>query len=148
MASRAMGIVAMTGPRRLSERRDRWRDQDCEGRGTTMTGRRSRGVLGLAKARGSDLGQADKKSLTEPAMVGMSSVGRMRDRLRLHRGIRDPFQVLGLEGAGLMRDRNALLDEHHEVRLAQPLAPARQRVSDDRSNGSSCRNIASPQKNW
>jgi hypothetical protein len=55
-------------------------------------------------------------------------IGRMRDRLGLYRGVdRDALQILGLERAGLMRHRQALLDQGHELFLAQALAPARQR---------------------
>ena len=55
-------------------------------------------------------------------------VGRMRDRLGLHRGVHHhPLQVLGLDRAGLVRHRQALLEQGHELLLAQALAPARQR---------------------
>lgn len=48
----------------------------------------------------------------------------MRDRLRLHRGIDDnPLEVLGRDGAGLVRHRQALLDESHELLLTQALPP-------------------------
>ena len=52
----------------------------------------------------------------------------MRDGLGLHRGVdHHPLQVLGRDRAGLVRDGQALLNERHELLLAEPLAPARQR---------------------
>ena len=60
-------------------------------------------------------------------------VGRMRNGLWLHRGIdHHSLQVLGLDGAGLVRHRQALLDQRDELLLAQPLAPARHRRSIER----------------
>src|SRR5215469_3561904 len=54
-------------------------------------------------------------------------IGRMRDRFRLHRGIdHDPFEIAGRQRAGLVRHRQALLDQRHQRLLAQPLAPMRQ----------------------
>jgi hypothetical protein len=66
--------------------------------------------------------QLDDGAMHEPR------ISRMRDRLGLHRRIdRDALQVLGLERAGLVHHRQALLDQRRELLLAKPLPPARQR---------------------
>jgi hypothetical protein len=61
-------------------------------------------------------------------LVHQPGVGRKGHVLGLHSGIHnDPLQVLGSEGAGLVGDRQALLQQGRKLRLAQALAPARQR---------------------
>ncbi len=60
-------------------------------------------------------------------------IGRMRDRLRLHRRVDDnPLEILGRDRARLVRHRKALLDEGHQLFLAQALAPACQRRAVER----------------
>ena len=55
-------------------------------------------------------------------------VGRMRNGHWLRRGIdRHPLQVLGTDGASLVRHRQTFLDQRDELFLAEPLAPARHR---------------------
>ena len=55
-------------------------------------------------------------------------VGRKGHRLGLHRGVDNHLgEVGGLGRAGARGDRKALLDQRHELLLAHPLAPARQR---------------------
>jgi hypothetical protein len=57
----------------------------------------------------------------------------MRDRLGLHGRVHhDALQILGLDRAGLVGDRETLLDQRHELLLAQPLAPAGQRRAVER----------------
>ena len=57
-------------------------------------------------------------------------VGRMRHRLRLHGRVdHHALEVLVLERAGLVRHRQALLDQGGELLLAQSLAPARHRTA-------------------
>ena len=59
--------------------------------------------------------------------VHQPRVGRMRDRFRLHRRIdHDAFQVLDRDRARLVRNREAFLEQRHQLRLAEPLPPARQ----------------------
>jgi hypothetical protein len=54
-------------------------------------------------------------------------IGRMRDGFGLHRGVdHHPFQIAGRQRPGLVRHRQALLDQRHQLLLAQPLAPMRQ----------------------
>ena len=53
--------------------------------------------------------------------------------LWLHRGIdRHALQVLGTDGASLVRHRQTFLDQRDELLLAEPLAPARHRRSIER----------------
>ena len=60
-------------------------------------------------------------------------VGRMGDRLWLHRGIdRHPLQVLGTDGASLVRHRQTFLEQRDQLLLAEPLAPMRHRRSIER----------------
>lgn len=60
-------------------------------------------------------------------------VGRMRNRLWLHHGIdRHSLQILGTDGASLVRHRQTFLDQRDELLLAEPLAPARHRRSIER----------------
>lgn len=62
-----------------------------------------------------------------------SRVGRMGDRLWLHRGIdRHPLQVPGRDRAGLARYGETLLHDRHELLFAQPLPPSRQRRAIER----------------
>jgi len=57
----------------------------------------------------------------------------MRDRLRLHRGVHHhTLQILGLERARLVRHRQALLDQRHQLLLTQALTPARYRGAVER----------------
>ena len=56
-----------------------------------------------------------------------------------------PLQVLGADGASLVRDRQAFLDERDELLLAEPLAPARHRRSIEREPVAEAH---SPQKYW
>jgi hypothetical protein len=57
----------------------------------------------------------------------------VRNRLGLHSGVhRHPLEVLGRDRPGLVRHRQALLDQGDELILAQPLAPARQRGAVER----------------
>ena len=70
------------------------------------------------------LGQLDQfvhGAMAEPR------VGWMGDRLGLHRGIdRHPLAVARRQCPGLVRHRQALLDQRRELLLTQPLAPMRQ----------------------
>src|SRR5215467_13819229 len=55
-------------------------------------------------------------------------IGRMRDRLRLYRRVdHHAFEIPGRQCAGLVRHRQALLDQGDEMFLAKPLPPMRQR---------------------
>jgi hypothetical protein len=57
----------------------------------------------------------------------------MRNGLWLHRGVdRHSLQVLGTDGASLVRHRQTFLDQRDELLLAEPLAPARHRRSIER----------------
>ena len=84
------------------------------------------------------LAQPHAVALGEPDELGdgpmqQPRVGRMRDRLRLHRGIdHHPFQVPGTDRARLVRHRQAFLDQRDELLLAEPLAPARHRRAIER----------------
>jgi hypothetical protein len=61
-------------------------------------------------------------------LVHQPGVGREGHGLRLNRGVhRHPLQVFRLDRPGLVRHRQALLQERRELLLAEPLAPARQR---------------------
>jgi hypothetical protein len=54
-------------------------------------------------------------------------IGRMRDGFGLHRGVdHDPFEIAGRQRPGLVRHRQALLDQRYQLLLAQPLASMRQ----------------------
>jgi hypothetical protein len=54
-------------------------------------------------------------------------IGRVRDRFRLYRGVdHNPFEIAGRQSAGLVRHRQALLDQRHQLLRAQPLTPMRQ----------------------
>ena len=47
-------------------------------------------------------------------------IGRVRDRFGLHRGVdHDPFEITGRQRAGLVRHRQALLDQRHQLFFAQ-----------------------------
>jgi len=57
----------------------------------------------------------------------------MRDCLRLYRRVdHNPLEILGRDRARLVRHRKALLDESHQLLLAQALAPACQRRAVER----------------
>ena len=61
-------------------------------------------------------------------LVGEPSVGRMGDRLRLHRRVDgDPLEVLRRQRFRFVGDPQALLQQRRKPLLAEPLAPARQR---------------------
>ena len=54
-------------------------------------------------------------------------IGRMGDRFGLYRGVdHDPFEIAGCQRPGLVRHRQALLDQRCQLFLAQPLPPMRQ----------------------
>ena len=54
-------------------------------------------------------------------------IGGMGDRLGLHRGVdHHPFEITGRQRPGLVRHRQALLDQRHQLLLAQALALMRQ----------------------
>jgi hypothetical protein len=51
----------------------------------------------------------------------------MGDRFLLHGGVHhDPFEIVGPDRPAAVRHREALLQQHGDLLLAQPLAPARQ----------------------
>jgi hypothetical protein len=51
-------------------------------------------------------------------------IGWVRDRFRLHRGVdHDLFEITACQRTGLVRHRQALLDQCHQLLLAQPLPP-------------------------
>jgi hypothetical protein len=57
----------------------------------------------------------------------------MGDRFGLHRGVdNDPFKIAGRQRPGLVRYRQALLDQRHQRLRAQSLAPMRQRRAVER----------------
>ena len=65
--------------------------------------------------------------------VAQPGVGRMGDRLRLHRGVdHHPLEIAGRQRPGLVRHRQALLEQRDQLLLAQPLAPMRQRRTVER----------------
>ena len=67
--------------------------------------------------------------------VAEPRVGRVRDRLRLHRGVdHHALEIAGRQRPGLVRHRQALLDQGHQLLLAQPLAPMRQRRALERQS--------------
>lgn len=83
------------------------------------------------------LAQRHTVSLGEPDQLGDCSmhqqrVGRMRDRLGLHRGIDHPLLVLMADGASLVRHRQTFLDQRDELFLAGPMTPACHRRSIER----------------
>ena len=54
-------------------------------------------------------------------------IGRVRDRFRLHRGVdHHPFEITGRQRPGLVRHRQAFLDQRYQLLLAQPLTPVGQ----------------------
>lgn len=84
--------------------------------------------IALAQRRTVALGEPDE--LGEDPMH-QPRVGRMRNGLGQRRGIdRHPLQVLGTDGASLVRQ--TFLDQRDELLLAEPLAPARHRRSIER----------------
>jgi hypothetical protein len=71
------------------------------------------------------LGEADQLL---DRLVSEPGVGRMGDRLRLHRRVDgDPLEVLRRQRFRFVGDPQALLQERRKPLLAEPLAPARQR---------------------
>src|SRR5258705_10129503 len=84
------------------------------------------------------LAQRHTVALGEPDELGdgpmyQPRVRRMRNGLWLHRGIdRHSRQVLGTDGASLVRHRQTFLDQRDELLLAEPLPQARHRRSIDR----------------
>ena len=81
------------------------------------------------------LAQRHIVALGEPDELGegpmhQPRVGRMGNGLWLHRGIdHHSLQVLGTDGASVVRHRQTFLDQRDELVLAEPLAPARHRRS-------------------
>src|SRR5215472_4837995 len=60
-------------------------------------------------------------------------IGRMRDRLRLYRRVdHHAFEIPGRQCPGLVRHRQALLNQSDEVFLTEPLSPMRQRRALER----------------
>jgi hypothetical protein len=60
-------------------------------------------------------------------------VGRVRNRLRLHRGVdHHALEIAGRQRPGLVRHRQAFLEQRRQLLLAQPLAPMRQRRALER----------------
>ena len=108
-----------------------------------MAARLATRAIALAQRHAVALGQVDQL-LERP--VHQPRIGRMGDRLGLHGRVDDhPLQILRRQRAGLVRHRQALLEQRHELLLAQPLAPARQRRAVERQLMAEAR---SPQKNW
>jgi hypothetical protein len=71
------------------------------------------------------LGEADQLL---DRLVSEPGVGRMGDRLRLHRRVDgDPLEVLGRQRFRFVGDPQALLQQRRKPLLAEPLRPARQR---------------------
>jgi len=93
------------------------------------------GALGQAQIA---LAQRYVVALGEPDELGdcpmhQPRVGRMRNCLGLYRGIdHHALQVLGTDGASLVRHRQTFLDQRDELFLAEPLAPACHRRSIER----------------
>jgi hypothetical protein len=57
----------------------------------------------------------------------------VRDCLWLNRGVDHyPLEIAGCQGLGLVRHREALLDQGDQLLLAQPLAPIRHRRAIER----------------
>lgn len=80
--------------------------------------------IALAQHGAFGLGEADQL-LQSP--VQQARIGWMGDCFGLHRRIdRHPLQVLRLDRAGLVRQREALLDQRYELLLAEALPPSRQ----------------------
>jgi hypothetical protein len=70
----------------------------------------------------------------------------MGDRLGLHRRVdHDPFEIAGRQRLGLVRYRQTLLEQRHQMLFPQPLAPVRQRRAVERQFVAE---LSSPQKNW
>jgi hypothetical protein len=64
--------------------------------------------------------------------VNQPRVGRMRDRFGLNRGVdHHPFEIPGRQ-PGLVRHRQALLDQGDQQLLTQALVPVRQRGTLER----------------
>jgi hypothetical protein len=99
--------------------------------------------VALAQRDAGVLGEADQL-LERP--VRQPGVGRMRDRLGLHRGVDDdPLEILGLQAPIL-----CAADRLSWISATSCSSPRRwrQRVNDERSNGAACWKVSSPQKNW
>ena len=108
-----------------------------------MAARLATPQIALAQRHALALGQRHQL-LDRP--VHQPGVGRMGDRLGLHRGVHGhALQILGLERAGLVRHRQALLEQRRELLLAQALAPAGQRGAVE---GQLVAEACSPQKYW
>src|SRR5215472_16579119 len=81
--------------------------------------------IALAQRHALALGKIDQ--LRQRAMA-QPRIGRMRDRLWLHRGVdHHAFEIPGCQCPGLVRHRQALLNQGDEVILPEPLPPMRQR---------------------
>jgi len=60
-------------------------------------------------------------------------IGRMRDRFGLYRRVdHDPFEITARQCPGLVRHRQALLDQRRQLFFAQALTPMRQRRAVER----------------
>jgi hypothetical protein len=123
----------ITRPRRVQELEHLAGTLELMGMGVTLD--HDGGPLGdpqiaLAQLDPMALGELDQL-LQRP--VHEPCIGRVGDRLGLHGGVhRHPLQVLGLQRAGLVADRQALLDQGRELILTQALAPAGQRRAVER----------------
>jgi hypothetical protein len=68
-----------------------------------------------------EIDQFFQSAMVQPRM------GWMGNRFGLYRGIdHDPLDIAGRQRVGLVRHRQALLDQRHQLLLAQALAPMRQ----------------------
>ena len=98
-------------------------------------------LVGLAQREAVLLGQPDQPLARPMHQLG---VGRERHRLGLNGGVDNDLGEIGRFGrAAAGGDVQALLDQGDEHLLAH--ARWRQRVIDERSNTSACRNNSSPQ---
>ena len=79
----------------------------------------------LAQRHAGALGECHQ---LDEGLVHQPRAGRMGDGLGLHRGADGhPLEVLAGDRTGLVRDRQALLEQGHELLLAEALAPAAKR---------------------
>jgi hypothetical protein len=86
----------------------------------------------IALTQGDALGLGEADQLLQGAMH-QPRIGWMRNRLGLHGRVHHhALQVLCSERAGLVRDRETLLDQRHQLFLTQALAPPCQRRAVER----------------
>ena len=89
-----------------------------------MAARLATPQIALAQAHPMALGerhQLDDRPVNEPG------IRRVSNRLRLNSGVdHHPLEILGLDCSGVVRHRQALLDQGRELLLPETLAPARQ----------------------